>query len=135
MGTVVVTDLLAVSQTSARLHVRTPLHGLALRAGDAEPYHRPVTDLEAAWNEIHDAKPDSWFVGPPVYIEHRDRDQYAFDTRERAKAGHRSREWTAVGQSELEVVREMARCLREICRRRDPDVITPRLPFVAPMRL
>ena len=33
---------------------------------------------------------------------------YAFDTRERPKAGHRSREWTAVAQSELEVVREMA---------------------------
>ena len=37
---------------------------------------------------------------------------YAFDTRERAKAGHRSREWTAVAATELEVVREMARCLR-----------------------
>ena len=36
---------------------------------------------------------------------------YAFDTRERPKAGHRSREWTAVAQSELECVREMARCL------------------------
>ena len=24
------------------------------------------TDFEAAWNEIHDAKPDGWFVGTPV---------------------------------------------------------------------
>ena len=31
--------------------------------------------------------------------------------RKRAKAGHRSREWTAVGASELDVVREMAQCL------------------------
>ncbi len=42
----------------------------------------------------------------------RQRTMYAFDTRERPKAGHRSREWTAVAGSELEVVREMARCLR-----------------------
>ncbi len=30
-----------------------------------------VTDLEAAWNELHDAKPDGWFVGPPTYVERR----------------------------------------------------------------
>ena len=74
--------------------------------------YRPVTDLEAAWSEVHDAKPDGWFVGTPVFIERRGWEQYAFDTQERAKARHRSREWTAVAQSELEVVREMARCLR-----------------------
>ena len=74
-----------------------------------------MTDLEAAWDEIHDAKPDGWFVGPPTHEEHRHAwEQYAFDTRERPKAGHRSREWTAVAASELEVVREMARCLRLI---------------------
>ena len=50
-----------------------------------------------------------------MYHEHRrEWEQYAFDTREKAKAGHRSREWTAVAGSELEVVREMARCLRAI---------------------
>ncbi len=76
---------------------------------------RPVTDLEAAWDEIHDAKPDSWFVGPTTQEEQRHEwTMYAFDTRERPKAGHRSREWTAVAQTELEVVREMARCLRLI---------------------
>ena len=73
-----------------------------------------MTDLEAARNEIHDAKPDGGFVGTPVDIERRGWEQYTFDTRERAKAGRRSREWTAVAHSELEVVREMARCLREI---------------------
>jgi hypothetical protein len=62
-----------------------------------------------------DAKPAGWLVGQPIYHEHRrDWERYAFDTREKAKAGHRSREWTAVAQTELEVVREMARCLREI---------------------
>ena len=34
----------------------------------------------------------------------------SFDTRERAKAGHRSREWTAVAQSEFDVVREKGDC-------------------------
>ena len=39
---------------------------------------------------------------------------YAFDQRERPKAGVRSREWTAVGPTEFEVLLAMARCLREI---------------------
>jgi len=39
-------------------------------------------------------------------------DVYAFDTTERVAIGKRSREWTAVGQTEVECVREMARCLR-----------------------
>ena len=47
---------------------------------------------------------------------------YAFDTRERAKAGHRSREWTAVADSELEVVGDVARCLRLIREGRAPAV-------------
>ena len=42
-----------------------------------------MTGLEAAWNEIHDAEPDGWFVGQPMYHEHRrEWEQYAFDTRE-----------------------------------------------------
>ena len=74
-----------------------------------------MTDLEAAWDELHDAKPDGWFVGPTTHEERRHEwTMYAFDTRERPKAGRRSREWTAVAQSELEVVREMARSLRII---------------------
>ncbi len=41
-------------------------------------------------------------MGPPTYVEHRRAwEQYAFDTRERPKAGHRSREWMAVAGSEL----------------------------------
>jgi hypothetical protein len=39
---------------------------------------------------------------------------YAFDQRERPSVGVRSREWTAVAETEAGVLREMARCLREI---------------------
>jgi hypothetical protein len=45
---------------------------------------------------------------------------YAFDQNEKAAVGWRSREWTAVGQTEVECVREMARCLREIVEGRVP---------------
>jgi hypothetical protein len=39
-------------------------------------------------------------------------EQHAFDPSERAKAGVRSREWTAVAAAEPAVNRELARCLR-----------------------
>ena len=45
---------------------------------------------------------------------------YAFDTTEKAQIGRRSREWTAVGQTDEECVREMARYLREISEGRVP---------------
>jgi hypothetical protein len=77
--------------------------------------------LEAAWAELHAAKPAGWFVVRPVYIERRGWEQYAFLTIERAKAGHRKHDWTAVAGSELEVVREMARCLRLIGDGRWPE--------------
>lgn len=70
------------------------------------------TDLEAAWDAIHDATPAGWHVGRPTWDDRRrEWVQYAFDPRERAVHGHRSREWTAIAGSELEVLREMARCL------------------------
>ena len=50
-------------------------------------------------------------------VEHPERQEwlmYAFDPRERAVAGARRREWTAIAETELDVVREMARCLRVI---------------------
>jgi hypothetical protein len=47
---------------------------------------------------------------------------FTFDTSDRARAGKpRTREWTAVAQTELDVVREMARCLREINEGRWPS--------------
>ena len=82
----------------------------------------PMTDLAAAWDELHDVKPDGWYVGPTTHEEHRhESTMYAFDTRERATHGRRSRESTAVADSELDVVREMARCLRVISGGRWPE--------------
>ena len=40
--------------------------------------------------------------------------QYAFDPNEKPQGRGRSREWTAVGTSELDVVRDMAYCLSEL---------------------
>ena len=80
------------------------------------------TDLEDAWNELHDAKPPSWFLGRPSYDERRHVwEQYAYDTQERAQAGVRSRKWTAVAPTELEVIGELARCLRLIREGRVPE--------------
>ena len=64
------------------------------------------------------ATPPGWFVGRPGQRHGGQWEQYAFDTTEKAHIGRRSREWTAVGQTEVECVREMARCLRTIAKRK-----------------
>jgi hypothetical protein len=75
----------------------------------------PMDDLEAAWSELHDATPPGWFIGPTAYDGRRDEwSLYSFDATERPKVGRRSRDWTAVAPTQSGVVREMARCLREI---------------------
>ena len=75
-----------------------------------------MTDLEAAWDELHDAKPDGWFVGHadvPSSIA-------ASGSSTPSTRGSARRPGTGRGSgrrspsSELEVVREMARCLRLI---------------------
>ncbi len=72
-------------------------------------------ELAVAWDTVHENTPPGWHVGRPAYEPlHRSWSQYAWDTTEKAALGRRSREWTAVGQTEHECVREMARCLREI---------------------
>lgn len=74
-----------------------------------------VSNREEAWSELLDAKPLGWFVGQPSY--HTERGEwvlYACDPSERAKAGVRKREWQAVAPTEVEVVREMTRYLREV---------------------
>jgi len=82
---------------------------------------RVISDLEEAWNALHDALPKGWYVGRPSYHdERREWVQYAFDPSERAVVGVRSREWTAVASTEEGVVREMARCLRHIGRGEAP---------------
>ncbi len=56
-----------------------------------------------------------WQVGRPYCMTRPGRwEQYAFDPTERPSAGKRSREWIAVGATEVACVREMARCLREL---------------------
>jgi hypothetical protein len=72
-------------------------------------------DLAAAWDAVHDATPDGWYVGRPGFEErHNQWSMYAFDPSERPVVGKRSREWTAVGPTELRCVQEMARCLGEL---------------------
>ncbi len=79
------------------------------------------TALEEAWSHVHDATPVGWHVGRPSYhSERRQWVQYAFDPSERPRVGLRSREWTAVGATEVEAVAEMARCPREIKEGRAP---------------
>ena len=80
-----------------------------------------MTDRERAWDELHAATPPGWYVGTPVY--HVERDQwvlYAYDPSERPVVGIRKREWQAVADSEIGVLRDMARCLREIAAGRAP---------------
>ena len=66
-----------------------------------------MSELEEAWSAVHDATPGGWHVGRPTYYDGRRQwHQYAFDPSERPRVGLRSREWTAIGSSELEVVVE-----------------------------
>ena len=77
-----------------------------------------VDDLEAARDDLHAALPPGWVAGRPFYRDDlRTLEQYAYDPREsRRGLGHRTREWTAVGEIETDCVRELARCLWEFAR-------------------
>jgi hypothetical protein len=62
-----------------------------------------------------------WFVGTPTWEpRHKSWSQYAFDTTEDVPITARSREWTSVAPTQERVIREMARCLREIAAGRVP---------------
>ena len=79
------------------------------------------TALEHAWGELHAALPPRRHVGRPSY--HDERDEwvlYVFDPSERPVQGTRQREWIAVNSTDEGVVREKARCLREIAAGRVP---------------
>ena len=76
--------------------------------------------LEDAWEELPAATPPGWFVGTPARRHGGQWAMYAYDTTEKAHIGKRSQEWTAVGLSDEDCVREMARCLREIGQGRVP---------------
>ena len=74
-----------------------------------------MTELHDAWEELHQATNGlGWFVGSPGQRHGGSWEMYAFDPTEKAHIGRRSWEWTAVGETEEECIREMARCLREI---------------------
>lgn len=91
-----------------------------------------MADLEAAWEAVRAATPAGWRVGPANLHDEMGSgqwEQYAWDPSERPNVGVRSREWTAVGETELDCLVEMARCLREIAAGRVPKylvVSTPR---------
>lgn len=76
---------------------------------------------EAAWDDLRTALPAGWWVGSPSHHDEcREWVLYAYVPHERPVAGRRQREWLAVAPSEVEVVREMARCIREIAAGRVP---------------
>jgi len=79
-----------------------------------------TSERAAAWDELHADTPPGWYAGRLGQRHGGSWAMYAFDTTEKAHVGRRSREWTAVGQTEAECVREMARCLREISEGRVP---------------
>ncbi len=80
------------------------------------------TDLEAAWDDLHDAKPPGWYVGRPSYDDRqRVWQQYAFDPRERAQAGAPIAGVDGGRADRLEVIRELARCLLPIREGRVPE--------------
>ncbi len=80
-----------------------------------------MTGLQEAWDALLAVLPPGWYIGRASY--HDERDEwllYAFDPTERPVVGVRSREWTAKAATEVDVIREMARCLREIREGRTP---------------
>jgi hypothetical protein len=80
-----------------------------------------MTELHDAWEAVHAAMPPGWHVGRPGQRHDGSWTQYAFDTSERVQMGRRSREWVAQANSEVDCVREMARCLRKIGEGRVPQ--------------
>jgi hypothetical protein len=76
-----------------------------------------MSDLEEAWAELDAANGLGWTVGrPSLHDEERGAEhweQWAYDPREKPRAGKRLREWTAVAPTEVDCVRAMAKRLRE----------------------
>jgi hypothetical protein len=73
------------------------------------------SDFVAAWAALKEARPTGWMVGQPYFHDEAACwEQYAYDPTDRPVNGKRNREWTAVAQTEVGVVRELARRLTEI---------------------
>ncbi|MFN8519585.1 MAG: hypothetical protein U0667_09440 [Chloroflexota bacterium] len=80
-----------------------------------------MSEIEMAWDEVRAANTMGWRVGPPYFHdERRCWEQYAYDAREIPVDGKRSREWIAVGPTEVGCVRSMASCLRDLSADRWP---------------
>lgn len=66
--------------------------------------------------------PEGWYVGRPGCEDrYQQWSMYAFDPAEKAVVGERSREWTAVGQTELDCLLDMAYCPSELAPSRWPE--------------
>ena len=79
-------------------------------------------DLAVAWDDLHAATPPGWQVGRPYFHDERGVwEQYAFIASGRARGGRPKKEWITVGATEVECVREMARCLRDLGEGRWPE--------------
>ena len=76
--------------------------------------HYGESELPAAWQELADAKPADWYVARPSQRRDGRWTMHVIDTTTRDPRRRRGREWKAVGRTEVECVREMARRLREI---------------------
>ena len=50
------------------------------QCGTGRRYRALMTGHGAAWDEIRDAKPEDWYVGPPTYVEHAGRGSSAPST-------------------------------------------------------
>jgi hypothetical protein len=80
-----------------------------------------VTERDDAWSELRGSTPRGWWVGLPC--EDSERGEwlvYAYDQSERPLVGPCDRLRRAIAASEVAVIREMARCLREISEGRVP---------------
>jgi hypothetical protein len=78
-------------------------------------YRCAVTDLAAAWDAVHEATPPGWQVGRGYYHDERGVwEQCAWLPSGRARGSGPEKDWIAVGATEVECVREMACCLREL---------------------
>ena len=74
-----------------------------------------MSERDDALGELRDSTPRGWWVGLSMQQpDHGEWLLYAYDLCERPIAGPRARLGRAVAASEVGVIREMARCLREI---------------------
>jgi hypothetical protein len=77
-------------------------------------------DLEAAWDELHEANAAlGWFVGRPAFEPRRAVPWSMFCADLRRGTGRP--EWTFTAMTEVECVREMARFLRDFREGRVPQ--------------